>query len=756
MRARAGYPAPRVVKLKLFAVTIFLGAGLLFLVQPMVARLLLPLLGGSPAVWNTCMVFFQAALLAGYAYAHWSIAVLGPRRQALLHTIVVLAPLALLPIALPGSAPPTEGSPIPWLIATLAAMVGLPFFAIASAGPVLQRWFAATDHPDAKDPYFLYAASNAGSLLGLLAYPLALEPWLGLRNQSLAFAAGYGLFAIGTLACAATMARRPARGANAPPAADASAAPTQAAPPADRITWRRRGLWVLLAAVPSSLMLGTTQYLSTDIAAIPLLWVLPLGLYLLTFIVAFSRRATPPIDRIGRLVPIVAVALALSMLMEARRPAAVLILLHLAMLLLGALLCHTRLAAARPGASRLTEYYLLISVGGVLGGVFNSLLAPLLFDAVLEYPIAIALVCLLRPGPGEGAGKGGRTGTRGEWAVRLGLPAGLLVFLLIAGSVLRTGGISAEATLWRGAAFGLAALVCYLFAARPAAFALGLAVLVTLPTVAPLSQGRVLERSRTFFGVYRVTETPGAPIRAMHHGTTVHGVQLTDPRLTAQPSTYYHPSGPIGELFRRCKGDPRLGRVGLVGLGVGSLAAYAEPGHRWTFYEIDPEVVRLAREHFTYLRDTRGEHSVVLGDGRLALAAEPDGAFGLIVLDAFSSDAIPVHLLTREAVELYRRKLRPGGVLAFHISNRHLTLWPVLGAIRAELGMAGAIAEDDQVTPLENREGKSPSTWLLLAERPEAFEPLEGSTLWHPFEPGAGGPLWTDDYSNLLSVFDWR
>lgn len=726
--------------LLLYTLTIFLGAALLFLVQPMVARMLLPLLGGSPAVWNTCMLFFQAALLAGYLWAHASLRALGPRCQAAIHAPLMLLAILALPIALPAGEPPVEGTPIPWLLSALALAVGLPFLAVASAGPVLQRWFSATDHPAARDPYFLYAASNAGSLAGLLAYPALLEPLLTLRQQSTLFTAGYTLFALATLACALTLRKGPA-------------SPTPAAPPtaADDAppTWRERALWILLAFAPSSLMLGATQYLSTDIAAIPLLWVIPLALYLITFILAFARRELIPLESVARLLPIVTVALALAFLLEARRPAWVLILLHLAMLFFGALLCHQRLAAARPRASRLTEFYLLISLGGVLGGVFNALAAPALFDTVLEYPIAIVLVCLLRPRTGEPS-------SARRLLADLAAPAALAVYLLIAAEAVGPQGTSPGPV--RILAYGLPALGCFLLSRRVLPFGAAVAALLGVATLLPATGGRALLTERTFFGVHRVGVELDGTTKVLYHGTTVHGVQMSDQEGRARPATYYHPAGPIGQLFAALQGDPRLDRVGLVGMGVGSLAAYGEPGQRWTFFEIDPAVVRIARDsgHFSYLADGRARTDVVLGDGRRSLARCPDGEFGLIVLDAFSSDAIPVHLLTREAVALYRSKLRPGGLLAFHISNRHLDLWPVLGAIARDLGMTGFIADDTAGDDRFDHEGKTASIWVVLADAPAHGAPLLRTDLWQPFAPAAAGPLWTDERSNLLGILRLR
>jgi hypothetical protein len=393
--------------LALFGAAIFLGAFLIFVLQPVAAKMVLPSLGGSPAVWNTCMVFFQGALLAGYAYAHWATRLLPARRLAVVHAALVLAPVLTLPVALRAGAPPVSGSPVAWLLAALALSVGLPFTVASTGAPLLQRWFASTGHPAARDPYFLYAASNAGSLLALLAYPGVLEPLTTLAQQRWLWSGGYVLMALLTVGCALAAFRHgpggapgtagPQRDAGAPAKGASDARPGVEGPaPAAAPGWRERAAWVALAFVPSTLMLGVTQFLSTDVAAVPLLWVVPLALYLLTFILAFARRPLAPVRPLSRILAILAVGLAVSLIVGAKRPAWTVTLLHLATFFTGALLCHGRLAACRPHPSRLTEFYLLIAVGGVLGGMFNALAGPALFDSVAEYPIALGLVCLAR------------------------------------------------------------------------------------------------------------------------------------------------------------------------------------------------------------------------------------------------------------------------------------------------------------------------------------------------------------------------
>ncbi len=768
----------------------FIGAGLLFLVQPMVAKMLLPGLGGSPAVWNTCMVFFQAALLGGYAYAHGVGDRVHPRRGAILHMLIILLPLAVLWLGGPaGRVPSPEDSPVLWLLATLGITVGLPFVVLATGAPLLQRWFAATGHAQSHDPYFLYAASNAGSLIALLGYPLIIERLIGVREQWTVFSAGYIVWAVFVVVCAVVLLRRGTAGA----AISKEGTSSEASSESSDITWPRRILWIALAFAPSSLMLGVTQYLSTDIAAVPLLWVVPLSIYLLTFILAFARRQVLPLRSASRLLPILAIAVALAFLLEAKRPIAMLVIMHLAFLLLGSLVCHARLAALRPRTAKLTEFYMWIAVGGVLGGVFNALVAPIVFTSILEYPIALVVICLLRP-PTESAvdhdSEPPRTmvdrAIKGARLI-LGLDEGsprlatildgavpcaiaiVMVFIDIALSLIES--------RWFPRGLGLFGLVMtlgvpvffvFLLATRPKRFAVGLLVLLTAAHVQQTGTGETMYASRSFFGVHRVLALrsiePGGTIRTMmqlNHGTTLHGMQ--DHTRLDTPLAYYHREGPIGHAFRtmRTADENHYRRVGLVGLGTGAMAAYRRAGDHFVFFEIDPEVVRIADTPawFTYLRDARdrggeGGIDIILGDGRQTLARH-EGEFDLIVLDAFSSDAIPTHLLTKEAVEMYMSRLAPGGMLAFHISNRYLILDPVLAAIATDLGLVTVSSSDSPLTPEQAADGRFDSIWVMLARDASDIAPLVNTGLWGPTPYIPGFRPWTDDYSNVLRVFDW-
>ena len=730
----------------LYAVTLFLGAALLFSVQPMVAKMVLPLLGGSPEVWNTCMAFYQAALLAGYAYAHLVTIRLGLRVQSALHLTLLILAFLLLPIGIPeGStrALSPAADPTPWLLGTLLATVGLPFFAVAATAPLLQRWFAATGHPAAADPYFLYAASNLGSMLALLAYPLALEPSLNTRRQSEFWAASFVLLIALTTACAATTWSRHG-------AADLPTETDGRGDDAERPGLRTWLGWVALAFVPSSLLLGVTTYLTTDIAAIPLLWVIPLALYLLTFILVFARRPTLA-HGAARALPVAVMLLLPALCAGLVQP--LWIPLHLLTFFLAALVCHGALARRRPAARHLTAFYLVLSLGGVAGGVFNALVAPRVFDRVAEYPLAIVLACAAWALAARPAGTA---------AVRPRDVALLLViFGLTAALVTDLGGCAETALGPLGVMIdsGLLTLVGATYRARPLRFALGVGALLLACGLAPGVDGRPLHKERSFFGVLRVTEVQPGNYHRLFHGSTLHGQQCLNRGRRREPLSYFTRSGPIGDVFAAFGRRPAGRRsVAIVGLGAGSLAAYAEPGSHWTFYELDPAVVRIARDprYFTFLSDCRAATTLVLGDARLRLRHAPEHGYDLIVLDAFSSDAPPVHLLTREAFRLYLRKLAPGGWLVFNISNRYLDLDPVLGAQARDAGLTCRLRYDTKPTRAEKQQGKQASIWAVMAARAADLGPLADHPNWKPPRLRPGDTAWTDDYASLLPHFVLR
>ncbi|MCC5786344.1 MAG: fused MFS/spermidine synthase [Phycisphaerales bacterium] len=755
-----------------FTIAIFLAASLLFVVQPMVAKGLLPILGGAPAVWNTCMVFFQAALLAGYLYSHAITTRLGLKSQLIVHALVLGAAGLALPMLAPGEVPDAEACPTLWLLKALAISAGLPFFAIATSGPLLQRWFSNTAHPRAHDPYFLYAASNAGSLLGLLAYPFIIERVLSLPEQAWAWAGAYTLAAILLLAgglLAVKNSPKPDK-----PTPDVSERRRDRAEP---IEWPRRLRWVFFAFVPSSLMLGVTHHLTTDVASVPLLWVVPLGLYLLTMILAFSEKVRIPMRWLSAGWALLALCLTLMLLLHAREPIALVTGIHLLGLVGGGLLCHQRLADDRPPPARLTEFYLWLAIGGALGGVFNALVAPVLFSVVLEYPLTIALACFARPLWNAGAPAEGVAGPESTTDRRKRL-AGLVLLPLIPALIhlgmteIASIFVPEESGLTPWLVDGPTALAIALLWRRRTVFAIAITLLLVIAVMPWRTGERVLDLERTFFGVLlttretiRVDEGGGVirevPVHIIKHGTTFHGAQMMAPGYDRVPITYYHPEGPLGDTFRAMHNPDegrRLSRVGGVGLGAGAAAAYAHAGQRWTFIEIDPAMVRVAQDPrlFTYLRDSHAPVDIIIGDGRIRLAEMPEASFDLLIVDAFSSDSIPMHLITREAIELYLSRVRSRGVVVMHISNRYLDLEPVIGSIAESLGVRALVRADFGPGPGAEDSFHYASTWVALSPEPEGLDELARTIGWFPVEPGGRGSLWTDADSSILPVLRWR
>ena len=706
----------------LFTLASFVGSTLLFLVQPLVAKLLTPLLGGTPDVWNTAMVFFQAELLVGYGVAHLGARRLG-RRQVPVHVVLVALPVLALPLAVPAGWVLPEGTaPALWTLLVLGVVVGLPFLALSTASPTFQRWFSLTGHRHAHDPYFLYAAGNVGSLLALLAYPLLLEPNLSTSAQSRLWSIGYLLFVALTAACAVVLRRR---------AVDTG--PAVVAPTSAPLGNRRRLRLVGFAFVPSLLMLGVTRHLSTDIASIPLLWVVPLALYLLSFVLAFGKRSSRLVDLSSRAVALLAVPLAASFAAEVGS-VWLAILPHLAFFLAAACLAHGRIAALRPAPDRLTEFYLWISIGGVLGGIAGALVAPVVFTSILEYPLALGLAVALRPrGDATSRGMDAR-------AVAVGtlLTAGLVLGWVFAGD--------AEAAQLTVLVLALVGAAAYVLVRQPRFFALALGGVLLVTALA--DPNPTLHAERTFFGVHRVFEDDQGR-HVLAHGSTTHGLQ--DPDDPGTPLGYYHPDGPIGDVFTSdADAPPRA--VGVIGLGSGALAAYGRPGDEFTFYEIDPAVADIASDPslFTYLSDSGAETEIVLGDGRLTLGRTVE-QYDVLVLDAFSSDAIPVHLLTAEAIEEYLGRLSADGVVAIHVSNRYFELAPVITRLADDLGLEGRWRLDPSSPALEAA-GRWSSQWVALAVEPDRLSRLTPEMGWGDLPP-AEGRLWTDDYSDLLGAF---
>lgn len=675
----------------LFGAALFASAFLLFAVQPMVAKQLLPRFGGAAAVWGTALVFFQAMLLLGYLYAHLVGSRLGVRAQVGVQAGLAVVALAVLPVAVdPDGGPDDLSSPAAAVLGALALAAGLPVFVLGATAPLVQRWFAGSGHRHAADPYFLYAASNAGSLLALVLYPLLIEPQFDLSDQGWAWAAGFVLVALLTAGCGLSVWRT-------------AALPVAAAQPAPPLTGADRRGWVWRAALPSSLLVGTTTYITTDLTPVPLLWVVPLGLYLVTFIVAFGRLPAGVLRWSAVALPLVVVLVAAAPALRLG-PAAQLPV-HLLGLFAAGLVYHGDLARLRPAATHLTEFYLWVAVGGVLGGAFNALLAPVLFDRLVEYPLGLVLAAALAP---------------------------VSVF---------------------GAEFARLNRLLPIGAAVVAAF------LLTRPGLD--EAGAVVHRERTFYGTLRVVRSPSGKSHALLHGRITHGGQLRndDPGVRTRPMTYYYPAGPVGQAFaaRDAMGRGRQ-PFAVIGLGVGTLVAYAPPGAEVTFFEVDPGVARIADDPalFRYLSDGRARGTdvrVVLGDGRAALRRD-DRTYDLLVLDAFSGDAIPAHLLTREAVQLYLDRLAPGGWLLVNVSNLYLDLGPVLGAAARDLGLVGRV-QRHRPSAEADRLGAEEGEWVVLARTEADLGPLATDPRWQPLTVPPTVPAWTDRYGNVLRAFRW-
>jgi hypothetical protein len=729
----------------LFVLAVFVSAALVFTVEPMMAKLVLPILGGSAAVWNTSLAFFQAALLVGYLYAHGLQRLSSLRVQILVH----LALLAIAALVLPLSVSRALGDPRPdapalWLVGTLALSIGAPFAALSATAPLLQAWHArAAPGQGEGGPWGLYAASNLGSLLALVAYPVVVEPTLPLRQQTLDWSAGYLVFMALVASLGAALWRgAPAHG----PVVEADGA---------RVRWSDRARWVALAAVPSSLMLGVTSYVTTDVGSAPFLWVAPLALYLLTFIVAFQAR--PAIDPRAALLAQAAAVLAACALARPM-PRAFLpgLVVHFVAFFFTALVCHQALVARRPARGHLTDFYICLSLGGVIGGAFNAFLAPVLFTTIVEYPAALVLSCLARPWNLRELRKPWRSAYLAVCALGLiaavvvAHPQGRSLVLWVISLGERTQvAIVTILIVWAGA---------LMFRLRDCGPLFALAALVLV-----VAGGRAADRVnvvhywRGFFGVLRESRLDiarlGGEVRMLAHGTTLHGAQARSPRYRCQPLVYYAHETPIGQVFdAEAAAKPRL-TVAAVGLGTGSVAAYDRPDDAFTFFEIDPLVVKVSTDpaNFTYVtRCARGVVGYRLGDARLTLSRQQDARFDILLVDAFSSDSVPAHLLTVEAMRMYLAKIKPDGVIILHLSNRNLELDGPAQAIALAAG-GRALLQVHYADPALPDMWESSEDAVIVARTPAGLAPFIADRRWVAADPRGVRP-WTDDYTNLFGA----
>jgi len=732
----------------LFATTVFASAALVFMVEPMVARLVLPLLGGAASVWNTSIAFFQIALLVGYGYAHLLQRIPRVATQAVVHCAAVALAAVVLPLRVHQAfGPPSSEHPALWELGVLAVSIGAPFAILSATAPLVQAWHARTmPREEGKEPYVLYAASNLGSLLALIAYPLVVEPTVTVKAQTLGWSLGYGAFGL-LFACLALVCAR---------AAELRAEAHAAAPP---IPWMERMRWVVLAAIPSSLMLGVTTHLTTDVASAPFLWVAPLALYLLTFVLAF--QAKPVLSSRWTLTLQAAAVAACAALLPFRLTAFPLqLLVHLSAFFFTALMCHQTLVARRPPPARLTEFYLWMSVGGVVGGAFNAFLAPVIFDNVWEYPLVVALACLARPADPRAPQR--------PWMVvvtGLGILAGVAAPMVITFAPPHLSARPVIAGLTDSQLFDLgaklllggAAVAAFLVRGRYLPFFMLIAVL-SFGASAAADRVNATGSWRSFFGVVRESETRADPlggrVRMLAHGTTLHGAQAQNPAFRCRPLVYYTPHTPIGQTIAWKQRQTGALRMGVVGLGTGSVAAYVRPGDHLTFFEIDPLVIRIATDfrHFSYTTAcARGPVDYVVGDARLTLGHQPAGQFDLLLIDAFSSDAVPTHLLTVEAVRGYLSKLKPDGVVILHLSNRNLEL---NGPAQAVAKAAGGYALIQTYEAPRTGDWDSSEDAVVIGRTPQAIAGLAADRRWRPADPNRARP-WTDDYTNLVGAL-WR
>jgi hypothetical protein len=730
--------------LVVYTAAIFVSALLLFSVQPLFTKMVLPRLGGSPAVWSVAMVFFQSLLLAGYAYAHVLMQVTNRTMVVALHLVLLAAALLTLPLSIAGSwgEPPTSGYAF-WLLGLFAVSIGLPFFALAANNPLLQAWFVRTGHPAGPDPYFLYASSNIGSFLALLSYPVLLEPMFTLRTQNLMWTGGYGVLVLLIAACGLLLLRSPAGAV-----ADLQTGETSAPAPG----WLLRARWIFLASVPSGLLIAVTAHISTDVAAAPLLWVLPLSLYLLTWVLVFQSRPLLPHKWMLMLQPLAIAGVIALLALGGEQNLLLTLGGHQLCFFVIAMACHGELARTRPAAKYLTGFYVALSFGGMVGGLFAGLISPYAFSWVAEYPILLALAALCRPSDG---GERWPSWSRWYWPVLAVLAVALIAPAWFAGKIPAW---MLDHRVWTASAVGIlaAALALLLKANRAKIFATVVLALVLI-RVYPADDGRV-ETVRSFFGVHKIVVMPGGQYHVLMHGTTIHGAQKflnsdgTPVSGRPEPISYYHRDGGIGQAItavRERKGAPL--RVAVIGVGSGTLACAAEPGETWKFFEIDQTMVDTARDpkYFSYIQNCAPDAQPVIGDARLTFAKELDGVYDLIIVDAYSSDAIPIHLATQEAMKIYKDKLAPQGLVVMHVSNRHLELSSVVVGIADANDMKSWVYSEDSGRDNEYIF----ATTVVVSARDEAdIGKLASSDQWALTEPTENQRVWTDDYSNVLGA----
>ena len=729
-----------------YTTAILTSALLLFSVQPLFTKMVLPRLGGSPAVWSVAMVFFQSLLLGGYAYAHYLMQIRNRMVPVLIHLLLLVAALLTLPLSIASGwgTPPSSGYAF-WLLGLFAVSIGLPFFALAANNPLLQAWFVRTGHPDGPDPYFLYASSNIGSFLALLSYPVLLEPMFTLRTQNLIWTGGYGLLILLIAGCGVLLLRSPANVTFETRTHNADA-------PAP--SWALRARWIFLAAVPSGLLIAVTAHISTDVAAAPLLWVLPLSLYLLTWVLVFQSRPLLPHQWVLMLQPLAIAGVIVLLAVGGEQNLLATLGGHLFCFFIIAMSCHGELARTRPASKYLTGFYVALSFGGMVGGLFAGLIAPYTFSWIAEYPILIALAVLCRPPENERAPNWSYL----YWPILAALAVALIAPSYTGGKIFSF--LEDKRVYVVSAIAMLGMIVAILLKADRAKLIATVILALVLIRVYPADDGRV-ETVRSFFGVHKIVVTPNGQYHVLMHGTTIHGAEKfqnddgTPITGRPEPISYYYKDGGIGQAIsavRERKGGPI--RVAVIGLGSGTLTCASQPGEKWKFFEIDQSMVDTARDpkYFTFIQNCEPDMKPVIGDARLTFANEPDSTYDLIIVDAYSSDAIPIHLATEEAMEIYKEKLAPHGAVLMHVSNRHLELASVIVGIADANDLKSWVYSED--SGRDNEYIFSTSVVVSAREKADVGT-LASSDKWALTEPTENQRVWTDDYSNVLGAV-WR
>jgi hypothetical protein len=767
-----------IMRALVFSTTLLLSSFLLFLVQPMIGRMLLPSLGGTPAVWNGCVLFFQAVLLAGYAWAHYGPPKLGIRKHLIVHLSLLAFVCFLLPMRLLENWDvPTESNPLGWLIGQLAFCVGLPFFAISSSAPLLQRWYGLVANEKDSEPWFLYAISNVGSLVALVSYPFLVERLMGLSDQGWLWAAGFMVLAIMFIVCGwMTLDSRQDNESNKPTVAS-SVRP---------LPWNKRLQYIVLAAIPSSLMLGVTTIVSTEVGSFPLMWSIPLALYLLTFVFVFANRKLIPHSLMIYILPGMLLLMPLISLIDPGQSPRIMIGIHFSIFFVVAMVCHGELNRLKPSVNQLTEFYLMMSIGGVIGGAINSLVAPNVFNSILEYPLMLVAACLVLPSRKAlrctNAAANASGIEKANWfKTNVGMGP-LLVAVSLAFSWLLFESTTVPTMVRNIVGFGVPAVICLSLVEAPKKFAIGYALLALLcPSIMDIRD--VVTRERGFFGVNEVAFDDKGEFLMLVNGRTLHGMQRANQNENPEPLTYYHIDGPIGDVFRLYGDDCK--RVAAVGLGVGSLAAYATEGQDFDFFEIDPVVYQFANNpvYFSYLSSAKqcgANVNVIMGDARIQLTSlrnriaglrgEPvtgsafhlasyrhdkKEKYQLMVMDAFGSDAVPLHLLTTEAVQLYLDVLEEDGLLVFHVSSKFIDFMPIGAGIAEKFGLAAVMRMDIPDAKTVEETGRTPSFYIAMSENEGVVQNIkELGKDWKELK-SERKILWTDEHTNVLDVIRW-